>query len=133
MTQGLDITLEDIHAFNRHYARNAPLAIRARRAARFGLTFMLTVVFGALGAGFHMPLAYWLLGAMILLGFWAMFPARLEQIMRRRTEQMYAEGRNRGLLGPHQIAIEPDALVEKSELREVRTNWKAIERVETTR
>ena len=61
MIQSFDITLEDIHAFNAHYAQTAPMAIRARRAARFGLTFILSALLAALGAGFHMPLPFWLL------------------------------------------------------------------------
>lgn len=129
MQVDFDITLDDIHAFNRHYAANARLPRRARQAVRFTLTFVLGVLFASLAFGIQAPLLFWLLGLLILGAFWTLYPTRVDQLMRRQTELLYAEGHNRGLLGPHTVALEPDWLVERSTDREIRTRWPAVESV----
>ena len=54
-----EITLDDIHAFNQHFARTSPVSVRARRLARFGLTFVLSALFISLATGFRLPLPAW--------------------------------------------------------------------------
>jgi hypothetical protein len=125
-----EITLDDVHAFNAHYGKTSPVARRARRTARFGLTAMLAVLLGALGYGIRAPLPFWILGGAILLVFFAIFPRRVERLIRLHTARSYADGANKGLLGPHRLTALKDWLIEQSKWREQRTHWRAVERVE---
>ncbi len=124
------VTLDDIHAFNLHYARTSPQSLRSRRSVRFALTFLLGALLCSLGVLSKAPLPFWLMGFLILGGWWAMFPRRLEQMLRRYTERLYASGKNAGVLGPHRLSAGPEWLSESTDVREVRTHWRAVERVE---
>lgn len=128
-----EIALEDVHAFNAHYGKTSPVARRARRVARFGLTAMLMVLLTALGYAIRAPLPFWGLGVAILLVFFALFPRRVERLIRIHTERSYADGSNKGLLGQHRLTVLKDWLIEQSKWREQRTHWRAVERVERTR
>ncbi|MHB8879314.1 MAG: YcxB family protein, partial [Myxococcaceae bacterium] len=70
-----------------------------------------------------------LLGTLILAGWWALFPRRLEQMLRRQTARMYQEGENAGVLGPPRLTLDGEWVTERTEVREVRTHWRAVERV----
>ena len=124
-----EVTLDDIHAFNLHYARTAPHARRSRRSVRLALTLLLATLLCSLGVLSKAPLPFWLLGTLILAGWWAVFPSRVEQMTRRHTERMYAEGQNAGVLGPHRLTLDPEWLCERTDVREVRTHWRAVEQV----
>lgn len=127
-----DVVLDDIHAFNLHYARTAEVSVRSRRLARIALTFVLAALLATLGLWSRAPLPFWLLGLLILFGWYSMFPARFDQMLRRQTERMYAENPQGGLLGRHRLTLEPEWLVERTPLRESRTHWRAVGRVVST-
>ncbi|MHB8878728.1 MAG: hypothetical protein ACYC8T_33935, partial [Myxococcaceae bacterium] len=103
-----EMTLDDIHAFNLHYSRTAPHARSSRNSVRLVLTFMLAVLLCSLGVLSKAPLPFWLLGTLILAGWWALFPRRLEQMLRRQTARMYQEGENAGVLGPHRLTLDEE-------------------------
>lgn len=124
-----ELKLEDVQAFDLHYARTARLATRTRRQVRLALTSLLAVLLVTLNLCASAPAPLWFLGLAILGAWYAAFPRRVERLALRHTARMYAEGRNAGLLGPHRLELEPEWLVERSPLREVRTHWRAVEKV----
>lgn len=126
------MTIEDLHAFNQHYTTTAELPRRNQRLVRLVLTALLASLLMALGAWARPPWPFWLTGLLILGFWWRVFPFRIAQLMRVNTERLYREGKNRGILGPHRIAAEPEWLLEASSDREHRTRWRAIEQVVET-
>jgi hypothetical protein len=127
-----DTTLDDIHAFNAHYAQTAALPQRSRKMVRGALTLTLGSLMFALGIGFHLPAPFWIISILILFGWWRLYPRRVEAMTRRSTQRLYAEGRNAGMLGPTTVTIEPEWLSEASSEREVRTRWRSVERMDLT-
>lgn len=127
-----ELVLEDIHAFNLFHAHHAPVSVRSRRNVRFALSLLLFALLLSLGLWIRAPMLFWLTGLVILAAWYALFPSRMDQMTRRHTERTYSTGRNEGVLGPFELVLEPDWLVERSELREVRTRWRAVENVVST-
>ena len=132
MRVSFDTTLEDIHAFNTHYGQTAALPQQSRKMVRGALTLTLGSLMFALGVAFHLPIAFWIINALILFGWWQFYPRRVEAMARRSTQKLYAEGRNAGMLGPTTVTIEAEWLSEASSEREVRTRWRAVERMDQT-
>ena len=127
-----DIELEDIHAFDTHYAATSKAPQRARRAVRLVLTLLLALLLCALGAWIRAPLPFWLTGGLILAAWWKIYPYRVAALVRANTERTYREGKNLGLVGPHRVTIDSEWLTEATEERESRTRWRAVERVAET-
>lgn len=132
MRVSFDTTLDDIHAFNTHYARTAQLPQQSRKMVRGALTLTLGSLMFALGVAFHLPIAFWIINALILFGWWQFYPRRVEAMARRSTQKLYAEGRNAGMLGATTVTIEPEWLSEASSEREVRTRWRSVEKMDLT-
>jgi hypothetical protein len=127
-----EIILDDIHAFNLHYGRNAQLPQRSRKMVRLALMITLSSLLFALGMAIRAPTAFWIMGALMILAWWQFYPRRVEAMTRRSTQRLYGEGRNAGLLGPHTVTLEADWLSESSSEREVRTRWRSVERLALT-
>ena len=132
MRVAFEIVLEDIHAFNRHYATTAALPRRNQRLVRIALTLTLGSLLGALGLAIRAPLPFWLLGALILLAWWALYPRRIEALSRQSTRRLYSDGKNLGMLGPHVVSFDEQWLCEITADREVRTRWRAVEKAALT-
>lgn len=132
MRVSFEILLEDIHAFNRHYATTAALPRRNQQWVRIALTLTLASLLLALGAAISAPVPFWILGALILLAWWRLYPRRIEAISRQSTKRLYADGKNVGMLGPHVVAFDDTWLSELTADREVRTKWRAVEKVVLT-
>ena len=123
------LTMADIHAFNAHYARESPVARAGRMKVRFALTFFLAALLGALGWGAQATLGFWLLGTIILLAWFSLFPRRLEAMQRRFTERTYQLGKNAGLLGPHTVELTDEGVIERTPVRELKVKWEAMEKI----
>ena len=132
MRVSFDTTLDDIHAFNAHYARTAKLPQQSRKMVRGALTLTLASLMFALGVGFHLPVGFWIINGLILFGWWQFYPRRVEAMTRRSTQKLYAEGRNAGMLGATTVTLEAEWLSEASSEREVRTRWRSVERLDQT-
>ena len=128
MRVSFEILLEDIHAFNRHYATTASLPRRNQRAVRLVLTMVLGALLVALGVAIAAPIPFWILGGLILMAWWKLYPRRIEAISRQSTERLYAEGKNFGMLGPHVVSFDDQWLTEATADRETRVRWRAVER-----
>lgn len=123
------LTMDDLHAFNRHHGRSSPVVRAGRLKVRLALTFFLAALLGALGWGARAGVGFWLLGALIILVWYALFPRRIESMQRRFTERTYGEGKNADLLGPHTVELTDEGVVERTPLRKLEVKWGAVERV----
>jgi hypothetical protein len=127
-----EIVLEDIHAFNFHYATTAALPRRNQKMVRIALTLVLGALLGALGMAIAAPLPFWIMGSLILLAWWKVYPRRIEALSRQGTQRLYTDGKNLGMLGPHEVHFDDDWLSELTSDREVRTRWRAVEKAALT-
>lgn len=75
------------------------------------------------------------LNALILAGIVAItislpayyvYPMLVRKNLRKRIVKMYSEGQNNGIIGEHELQIDADGLVEKTQLGEVRQEWDKI-------
>lgn len=132
MQIAFDLVLDDIHAFNVHYAATAELPRRNQRLVRIALTLTLASLLFALGMAIRAPIPFWIIGGLILLGWWATYPRRIEAIMRASTARLYRDGANVGMLGPHTVELGDEWLAEITPEREVKTRWRAVEKVVVT-
>ena len=133
MRVAFEIVLEDIHAFNFHYATTAALPRKNQRYVRIALTSTLAALLGALGFAIAAPVPFWILGTLILLAWWRLYPRRIEAISRQSTQRLYADGKNAGMLGPHVVSFDDAWLSEVTPDREVRTRWRAVEKAALTK
>ena len=124
-----ELTMDDIHAFNRHYGAESGVVKSSRMKVRLAMTFFLAALLGALGWGAHAGLGFWLVGTLILLAWYALFPRRIESMNRSFTERTYASGKNVGLLGSHTVELTEEGVVERTPVRELKVKWQAVERV----
>jgi hypothetical protein len=127
-----EVLLEDIHAFNHHYATTAALPRRNQQRVRLALSLTLACLLLALGAAISAPVPFWILGALILLAWWRLYPRRIEAMARQSTKRLYSDGKNIGMLGPHLVAFDDSWLSELTADREVRTRWRAVEKLALT-
>ena len=128
-----EIVLEDIHAFNFHYATTAALPRGNQLRVRIALTMTLAALLGALGVAISAPVPFWIIGALILLAWWRVYPKRIEALSRQATQRLYSEGKNLSMLGPHEVGFDDAWLHELTADREVRTRWRAVEKAVVTK
>jgi len=132
MRVSFEVVLEDIHAFNFHYATTAALPRRNQQRVRLALTMLLASLLFALGLAIHAPVPFWVVGVLILLAWWRVYPKRIEAISQQATKRLYADGRNKGMLGPHVVSFDDEWLSEVTADREVRTRWAVVEKAALT-
>lgn len=125
------VGVEDIVAFNDWHHQTS--AHSRRLVAIFRAVFALMAVglfaFMSYSGTPAVMLVPWCLGAAILV---ASVPAIFRWSVRRSARRLFAEGHNRGVLGPHHLEVRDDFLLETSDLGEQRTHWRAVERVAVT-
>ncbi len=124
------ITVEDVVALHRH-VMNSPTT--RKNKFRWILVVMLL-----LAATLFIPLpeeelirpvvvafaVVW--GAAFLILVFVVGPA----LMDRHVRGVYKEGANKGTIGQHEIEIDENGLVERTEVNEARWTWGGIERIE---
>ncbi|MFH1418413.1 MAG: YcxB family protein [Planctomycetota bacterium] len=136
MEAEINITREDILAFNVYHCEHSPSIRRRRLLAGAAFTFLfvvllLLITFDSDEPG-QMALEIWpfWLGLPIfwvLLLFWS--PGRE---VRRAVDKMLNEGRNICLLGPHIVTLTSEAFAESSEFSQSQTRWQAVDRIVVT-
>lgn len=72
-------------------------------------------------------------GAIVFVGLFSVvfsyiFPASMDRQIRR----LYKEGANKGVIGRHELEIDDDGLVERTEVNETRQSWRGVERIAET-
>lgn len=70
-----------------------------------------------------------ILWAAIAVGWALIIPGALRRSADRQVRRLYREGKNRGILGPHEFEVSDAMLVERTPVGETRTVLAAVERV----
>ena len=110
----------------------AALPRRNQQLVRFALTLTLAALLFALGVAIAAPAGFWILGGLILLAWWGLYPRRVEALSRAITRRLYSDGKNLGMLGPHEVSFDDEWLSEATADREARTRWRAVEKTVLT-
>lgn len=126
-----DIAITDVVAFSRH-VMNSPTSKKNKRR------WIIVVIFLITGSLF-IPLpeeiprsmvveltVAW--SALFLLALFVAGPAASDRYVRG----VYKTGANRGTIGEHEIEIDEDGLVERTEVSETRQSWRGVERIDET-
>jgi len=126
-------SLEDMVAFNRYHCARSP----AVKKTKF-ICMILVSALAIFGALFIPPTdnvsrPVIIAGAIVLAGlFSAIFNCRFAAGMDRQVRRLYNEGTNKGIFGQHELEINNDGLVERTEVNESRQSWQGVERIAET-
>lgn len=72
-------------------------------------------------------------GAILFAGLFSLiFNHLFAASMDRQVRRLYKEGTNKGVFGQHEIEIDDEGLVERTEVNETRQSWQGVERVGET-
>lgn len=121
-----EVTLEDVTSFALHHHRTSPELKQRRRLLRLGMSSLLVVTATVVGAVAKAPLLG-MVGLVFALAFYWMFPRRYERGLRETVARMYAEGKNREVLGPTKLTLDDHAIIETAPNRVARTEWRMVE------
>ncbi len=126
-----DFTLEDALAFNEYHFRRSP----AGRRARLRHMFLPPTIWMGLALGFEafvggdtnhsFAVALAAVSAMWILTA----PLFLARQIRRSVQRMYAEGRNRALLGRHVMSVSIEGVTDEGPGTRTQTRWESVERI----
>lgn len=123
------LSLDDLVALNMYYSKRSPHMKRT-----LALTYLLTV--GFCFFALLLVVAYLRTQRWFLALFNTLLYAFLVQYVlfgrKKRIRRLYAEGKNKGLIGPHELEITEQDLVERTQVGERHTQWSAIDGVSTT-
>ena len=125
-----EITLDDLLAFSLHVHQKSPTMRRNRMWAVFGLVTMLVTMCFVAAEITRNPIVLWIgVGGATILA--AMYPRIYRHNVARLSKRLYAEGKNKALLGPHVAELRDNGLFVETDYREGTVFWKGIERVES--
>jgi hypothetical protein len=128
MEVNYELTADDLAALTWHHSQTSPLM---RRYYWVGLLLppaaylLLALLF--LGAG--QP-SFYLFPLLFSFAYLLLFPRLRRRRINSYVRRLVREGRNKGTLGPHRMAISREGLVDATEVGEAKTLWAGIERVE---
>ena len=128
-----ELTVDDLVAFNRYHCAQSPSVRRTKYAAMFVVAMMLIAASYLIPAtadvsrGVIFALAIGFAGLFAVI-FNVTYPASMDRAIRR----MCREGANKGLVGRHELEIDAEGLIERTEFNETRQSWRGVERIGET-
>lgn len=128
-----EVTIEDMIAFNRYHVLNSssywPTVILGMTLVSIlPLSLMLVLILSRRVSLIASLMIGLLVAGWAAFTYYRKFPAAIEKSTRRFLKQ----GNNQGLFGTHELEIEDEWLVERTDVNASRQAWKAIERIVET-
>lgn len=135
MTVRFDFTKDDLVTFCMYHYSKSGTVRRQKWLGLFSCIALWLSFWGLLGilsqaSEEKAPLLWPAFGATPLLAGVYLF--YLRSARRRILEGMFAEGKNRGLLGPKEITLTPVEITAAGDLRSTTIRWKGVERIVET-
>lgn len=125
-----ELNKQDLIDFNLFHITYSKLTRRSFFLQRYILSLSFLILPFILKNFTNMPLGYWLVIFILLYLYWvAFYPKRLKKIVSRRISKMLAEGKNKSVVGAHNLTISEDGIVDRSEHSEAKTQFGAIENI----
>ena len=135
MEAHIDISPDDLIAFNLFHYANSPTLRRQRLLLGFGLPIILVALWLLLVITSDEPAErakrLWLILFLPLL-YHVVFFRRLRKRIAKQVTKLLAEGENKNALGKHTTSISPQGLTSKGQFSEEKHSWQAIERIAET-
>ncbi len=139
MNAEYDITEEDLNAFSLYHHNHSPSVRRQYLRAWFVPAciwlFVCLVIWHFSNRQQGTPLSNFLALLPLFCGvpaYLLYFPWAYRRKLRKIVADMLREGKNRGALGRHQVAITPEGVTESGAFGQSSSTWQAVERVEKT-
>lgn len=123
----VDITIEDLVAFNRYVAQRSPQIKRGYQVTLFIVPVALLVIAVLLHKTFP-TLIY--IEAIFGILWLVAFPRFYWRLMDNNVKRVLNEGQNKGVLGKHMITISEQGLHETTEVNVSQFAWTGFDRVE---
>jgi hypothetical protein len=125
-------SLDDVLALNLYHHQQSSAAQRTRRLLQFGPAAILVIVFlvqvSVSGASPISSLP-WLMFAAV----WTVFvPYMMRRSLKKRILQLYAEGRDKGIVGKHTLSITSAGVTDKTRFGNTVTTWRDVRKVVAT-
>lgn len=130
-----DTTLEDLVAFNRYHCDHSPSARRTMTLLKWSLPLLLVLALGcvAFEDGSIAGLVAAVIGLVLFGGLWLfLWPSYFRWSIDRHARRLYSEGANKGVIGPHELELIEDSLVERNPFGESSARLCVIEKIVTT-
>ncbi len=136
MEAEINITREDVIAFNVHHTKHSPSRRRLRRLAGtvISLVWVLLLAWFILSSDqpSQTALDVWPLWVSLLF-FWLLLYFQVSgKDVSTAVDKMLDEGRNAGLLGSRLVTLTLDAVAESGEFSQSQTQWQAVDRIVVT-
>ncbi len=132
-----EISIEDCVAFGHHLVRNSQTMRRAMRSGQMlwaacpigGVLFVILYN----KAPFYKALVLIaLIGIIVSVPFYFLYPLYFRWQHERYIRKINKEGKNRGVLGEHELSIEEDGIIEKTDVNENKLLWESVEHIAST-
>jgi len=125
-------SLDDLLALNLYHHQQSPSARRVRQLLQFGPAAILVIVFlvQVLVSGAS-PVSSlpWLMFAVV----WTVFvPYMMRRSLKKRILQLYADGRDRGVVGRHTLSLTSTGVTDKTSFGKTVTTWREVRKVVAT-
>jgi hypothetical protein len=123
-----DNTIDDVVAFAHYNHAHSPTVRQARAAITFAVALLIVAVMTGIGSPDHVAISFG-----IGLGLAVVYVLTAPRMRRRQTERqirrIYAEGSNKGILGPHELELTASHLIDRTPYHEGVTQVEALEKV----
>lgn len=121
------IELEDHIQFNHFHAKNSKTMSRIYLCMRFG---PIVLAFFDLLRASHLSLVARIVDFLFYSALWILIFSLSKWFFSNIvTRKMLKEGRNRSVLGRHEVVLEESEVIERTSLNEMHTNWAGVEQV----
>ncbi len=127
-----EVNLDDLVAWKVYHFDHSP-AMKRSQASNALVPSAVWLAIGVAGAiASHEP-AMLLLPILAVSGIWVLAsPSYLRWATVRQVRKLYAEGANKGTLGPHDLELADSRLIERTPVNEHSVLLESIEKVERT-
>ena len=122
-------TVEDLVAFNRYHFDHSPAIRRQQARARWGWAALFAGGGAAMTAWDGGNLFWLIVGGFTAVLILVLLPRMVRRDVNKLVRRAIAEGANKGLLGPRELELAGDDLIERSEVGENRVRVDTLERV----
>lgn len=124
-------SIDDLVAFNRHHCARSPAVKKSklRTLILWSLVFILISLKFPTSEDLAIStrVAFGILCAVLFALFFSLL---WRPMMDRLVRRLYREGANKGMFCQHELEIDDQGIVERTDVGEARHAWRAVERIE---
>ena len=128
-----DVTIEDLVAFNRYHCAHSPTVKKSKRTFVIYLPALLVFIAAFVSPTEEVSRSVLVAITVVIAGALSIFfNYSLTSALDRQARRLYKEGESKGLLGQHEVEIDNNGFVERTEVNETRQLWQGVEKIVET-